>query len=265
MPHGPRFAESQSPAVETFLLGQIPYLRCLELQERLLRQVAQRDDGQIVVLMCEHPDVITIGRGGRPSEVAGSNGVLRSRQIETHWTNRGGGCLVHCPGQLAIYPIVPLRWHDFSVGEYLSAVSVSLGRDADRTGRSGAATTGRYWCLGPNGPDRGFRGGGSRLGYLARGLFERITRDGPLSPSGKRPAGSYADGQCRRRALRSRANGDGSRGTGAASQRCLRLRPIPPLHRASLAKVTSRLEKPYVWQCFLHCGSHLRTISSSED
>ena len=24
------------------------------------------------------------------------------------WTNRGGGCLVHCPGQLAIYPIVPL-------------------------------------------------------------------------------------------------------------------------------------------------------------
>lgn len=119
MPHGSLSAASQSPAVETFLLGQIPYLRCLELQERLLGQVAQRDDGQIVVLMCEHPEVITIGRGGRPSQVAGSSRLLRSRQIETHWINRGGGCMVHCPGQLAIYPILPLRWHDFSLGEYL--------------------------------------------------------------------------------------------------------------------------------------------------
>ena len=45
--------------------------------------------------------------------------LVRNRQIEVRWVNRGGGCLMHSPGQLAIYPIVPLRWHGFSVGEFL--------------------------------------------------------------------------------------------------------------------------------------------------
>ncbi len=39
------------------------------------------------------------------------SGPVRNGQIEVRWVNRGGGCLVHCPGQLAVYPIVPLRWH----------------------------------------------------------------------------------------------------------------------------------------------------------
>lgn len=125
MPHRSPTAEPLSPAVETFLLGSVPFLRCLDLQERLRRQVAERDDGQIIVLLCEHPEVITIGRGGRPSDVTG-RGALRSREIETHWVNRGGGTLIHCPGQLAVYPIVPLRWHDLSPGEYLHRLQAAL-------------------------------------------------------------------------------------------------------------------------------------------
>ena len=117
--------ETRSPAVETFLLGRVPFLRCLELQERLRREVASRDDGQIVVLMSDHQEVITIGRGGRPSDVT-SHGALRSREIETHWVNRGGGTLVHCPGQLAVYPIVPLRWHGLSLGEYLHRLQAAI-------------------------------------------------------------------------------------------------------------------------------------------
>jgi lipoate-protein ligase B len=125
MPFPAPSAETQSPAVETFLLGRVPYLQCLALQERLRRQVAERDDGQIIVLMCEHPEVITIGRSGRPSDIA-SRGALRSREIETHWVNRGGGTLVHCPGQLAVYPIVPLRWHEFTLGDYLRRLQAAL-------------------------------------------------------------------------------------------------------------------------------------------
>jgi len=125
MPFPSPIAETQSPAVETFLLGRVPYLHCLALQERLRRHVAARDDGQIVVLMCEHPEVITIGRGGRPSDIT-SRGTLRSREIETHWVNRGGGTLVHCPGQLAVYPIVRLRWHEFSLGDYLHRLQTAL-------------------------------------------------------------------------------------------------------------------------------------------
>jgi lipoyl(octanoyl) transferase len=115
----PSEIESQSPALEAFLLGQIDFDRALALQQRLVLECRDRDDGQIILLLCEHPAIITVGRGGSPGEIALQSGLVRNRQIEVRWVNRGGRCLVHCPGQLAIYPIVPLRWHGFSVGEFL--------------------------------------------------------------------------------------------------------------------------------------------------
>ncbi len=48
--------------------------------------------------------------------------------------NRGGGTLVHCPGQLAVYPIVPLRWHDLSPGEYLRRLQAALAETLTELG-----------------------------------------------------------------------------------------------------------------------------------
>ena len=90
-----------------------------------------RGDGQITLLLCEHPPIITVGRGGSPGDVAMQSGPVRNRQIEVRWVNRGGGCLVHCPGQLAIYPIVPLRWHGFSVGEFLDRFQAGIVETLD--------------------------------------------------------------------------------------------------------------------------------------
>ena len=119
MPPSPSEIESPSPALEAFLLGQIDFDVALTLQQRLVEQSRDRDDGQVTLLLCEHPTLITVGRGGSPGDVAMQSSLVRSRQIEVRWVNRGGGCLMHCPGQLAIYPIVPLRWHGLSVGEFL--------------------------------------------------------------------------------------------------------------------------------------------------
>ena len=151
MPHGPLSAESQSPAVETFLLGQIPVPPLPGTPAAPARASGRRDDGQIVVLMCEHPEVITIGRGGRPSQVAGGSRLLRSRQIETLWINRGGGCMVHCPGQLAIYPILPLRWHDFSLGEYLQRFQAALAETLSELGVQIQPQPGRFGVWGRTG------------------------------------------------------------------------------------------------------------------
>jgi lipoyl(octanoyl) transferase len=115
-----------SPALEAFLLGQVDFDRALALQQQLIVQCRDRDDGQIMLLLCEHPAIITVGRGGSPGDVALQSGPVRSRQIEVRWVNRGGGCLVHCPGQLAIYPIVPLRWHGLTVGAFLDRFRAGL-------------------------------------------------------------------------------------------------------------------------------------------
>jgi lipoyl(octanoyl) transferase len=126
MPQQPSEIESRSPALEAFLLGQIDFDVALTLQQRLVEQSRDRDDGQIALLLCEHPTLITVGRGGSPADVAMQSTLVRTRQIEVRWVNRGGGCLMHSPGQLAIYPIVPLRWHGFSVGEFLHRLQTGI-------------------------------------------------------------------------------------------------------------------------------------------
>lgn len=143
--------EQQSPSVETFLLGRIDFGRCLELQRRLIGQIGGRDDGQIVLLLCEHPQVITVGRGGSPGDITSENRLLRSGQIEVRWVNRGGGCMVHCPGQLAIYPVLPLRWHGFSVGEYLQRLQVGMVETLDDLGIHGDTPPGRFGIWGRTG------------------------------------------------------------------------------------------------------------------
>lgn len=151
MATSPQETEQQSPAVETYLLGRIGLRRCLELQRRLVCEIGGRDDGQIALLLCEHPQVITVGRGGSPAEIATESRLLHSRQIDVIWVNRGGGCMVHCPGQLAVYPIVPLRWHGFSVGEHLQRLQAGLIETLDDLGIRGHAPPGRYGVWGRTG------------------------------------------------------------------------------------------------------------------
>jgi len=121
----PRLRVNDS-AVEIFLLGDIDFETCLALQQRLVYEAGGRRDGQIGLLLCEHRPLITIGRAGSRSHLHLAQAELTSRQLEVRWVNRGGGCLLHLPGQLAIYPIVPLEQHSFSVGEYLRRLQSAL-------------------------------------------------------------------------------------------------------------------------------------------
>jgi len=123
--------DADSPALEAFLLGRVGFEPCLELQRRLAEDVAGRDDGQIALVVCEHEPLITVGRAGSPLDVARGSRALKSRQIEVRWVARGGGSMLHCPGQLAIYPIVPLRWHGLSVGEYLDRLLAAVVETLD--------------------------------------------------------------------------------------------------------------------------------------
>jgi lipoyl(octanoyl) transferase len=118
--------ESLTPALQAFLLGQVDFDRVLALQQRLVAEAHGRGDGQITLLLCEHPTIITIGRGGSMGDVATESGPIRSGQIEVRWVNRGGGALMHSPGQLAIYPIVPIHWCRFSVGEFLARFQAGI-------------------------------------------------------------------------------------------------------------------------------------------
>jgi lipoyl(octanoyl) transferase len=143
--------EMSAPAMEAFFLDRVAFSRCLDLQRRLIEEVGRRDDGQIVLLLCEHHDIITVGRGGSPGEVNRQSQVLKSREIEVIYANRGGGCLMHCPGQLAIYPLAPLTWHGFTVGEFLERLQVGIIETLDDLGIRGHIRPGRHGIWGRTG------------------------------------------------------------------------------------------------------------------
>ena len=113
-------------ALQAYLLGTVDFRACLALQQRLVYEAGERTDGQITLLICEHTPTITVGRGGSRWDIRLTDQELTSRQVPVVWVGRGGGCLAHGPGQVAIYPIVPLSQRGLTVGEYLCRMQAAL-------------------------------------------------------------------------------------------------------------------------------------------
>ena len=97
--------------------GRLPYREALALQEALLETRPQGDADVLVLL--EHPPVITCGRGAREEHLLLSPEELARRGIEVVRTGRGGDVTYHGPGQLIGYPIVDLDAVDRDLHRYL--------------------------------------------------------------------------------------------------------------------------------------------------
>ena len=83
-------------------LGRTDYLAALSLQETLLK-LKHRERYPDVLLFVEHPHVVTLGRGGKTSN------VICADEVPVYRTNRGGDVTYHGPGQLVVYPMIDLR------------------------------------------------------------------------------------------------------------------------------------------------------------
>jgi len=98
----------RSGSLEVHLLGIVDFDAALLLQRHLADEISGRNDRRGTLLLCEHPPLITVGREGSRADLHADSDELTARQIEVRWLNRGGGAIVHGPGQLAVYPILPL-------------------------------------------------------------------------------------------------------------------------------------------------------------
>jgi len=115
-----------SNSLEVYLLGCVDFDSALFLQERLVHEISARNDLQGGLLLCEHPPLISVGREGSRSHLLVEPRELVSQQMEIRWVNRGGGCLVHAPGQLAVYPIVPLDRLRIGLAEFRHLLEESI-------------------------------------------------------------------------------------------------------------------------------------------
>ncbi|HEY4839387.1 MAG TPA: lipoyl(octanoyl) transferase LipB [Candidatus Acidoferrales bacterium] len=123
-------------------LGLIGYERAWDLQKRIVaaRKLALIPD---VLLLCEHPHVITMGRNGRAEHLLASDSVLRARGVEFRATNRGGDITYHGPGQIVAYPILNLAEIRSDVGWYVRQLEEAMIRTSAEYGITAGRREGR--------------------------------------------------------------------------------------------------------------------------
>ena len=108
-------------------LGRVEYEDGLELQALFARA---RKEGKVgdVLLLLEHPPVLTLGRGASRTDVLAGPELLEARGVEVHETNRGGEVTYHGPGQIVGYPILDLAPDRKDVRRHVRSVEEGMGR-----------------------------------------------------------------------------------------------------------------------------------------
>jgi len=104
-------------------LGLVPYEEALELQRSLAAAVSQGAMPDVIVML-EHPPVITLGRRTGEDELH----VPAGAEVEIVETDRGGCSTYHAPGQLVCYPILDLTRHGQDVKRYCRDLEEALIR-----------------------------------------------------------------------------------------------------------------------------------------
>jgi lipoyl(octanoyl) transferase len=106
--------------LEVIEAGLVPYDDALAWQRDLARA---RIEGRLthdVLLLLEHPPIVTVGRSARGGALPDTGGIP---VVEVE---RGGDVTYHGPGQLVGYPILDLTQHRTDVHWYLRTIEQTL-------------------------------------------------------------------------------------------------------------------------------------------
>lgn len=116
--------------------GIVPYDEAVALQERIHQS---RREGRVpdVLLLLQHPAVITLGRSAHEEHLLVDPQALERRGVQVREAARGGDVTYHGPGQLVGYPIFDLHDHGKDVHRYLRSVEEALIRTLATFGLEG--------------------------------------------------------------------------------------------------------------------------------
>ena len=99
-------------------LGLLDYQKAWDLQHQLWSKRVN-DELPDMLLILEHPHVITLGRRGNRSHLIASPEVLETMKIPVFHVERGGDVTYHGPGQMVVYPILDLKEYGYRLVRYI--------------------------------------------------------------------------------------------------------------------------------------------------
>jgi lipoyl(octanoyl) transferase len=136
-------------------LGLIPYGPACGLQHQLVEARKSRAIPD-VLLLCEHPHVITLGRNGKREHLRAGDYLLEQMRVEFHDTDRGGDITYHGPGQVIGYPVLDLAEHRRDVRWYVEQLEQVMIRATNDFGIAGRRIEGCHgvWIDTPAGEEK---------------------------------------------------------------------------------------------------------------
>ena len=100
------------------ILEQVDYLPTWQAMQNF---TANRDENtEDEIWLCEHPDVFTQGRHGKPEH------ILTAGNIPVIQTDRGGQVTYHGPGQLIVYLLIDLKRRKIGIKDFVCAVEKTI-------------------------------------------------------------------------------------------------------------------------------------------
>jgi lipoyl(octanoyl) transferase len=115
-----RSSTAVEPVLQVIEAGLVPYAEALEWQRALAEARISGRLAHDVLLLLEHPPVVTLGRSARTGHLLSPDGV------EVFDVERGGDVTFHGPGQLVGYPILDLTAYQPDLHWYLRALEQAL-------------------------------------------------------------------------------------------------------------------------------------------
>jgi lipoate-protein ligase B len=123
-------------------LGTLPYADALALQRAVARARIAGAFDEDLLLLVEHPPVVTLGRSSKSQHLLAAPALLEARGVELHEVERGGDVTFHGPGQLVGYTIVDLKRHKQDLHWFLRQVEEALIRAVAPLGIVGERSAG---------------------------------------------------------------------------------------------------------------------------
>jgi lipoyl(octanoyl) transferase len=97
------------PEIPVLDAGTVKYDEAFDIQSELASKIIEEDYKGIILLL-EHPPVITIGSNRSRDNLISTERKLKESGIELISSNRGGDITLHAPGQIICYPVLNLKY-----------------------------------------------------------------------------------------------------------------------------------------------------------